>query len=85
MGLESRKEMKKKEKKVSKVYLEEKLIDIKCKGIWVGDQEHDEMLQCISSRIPIPIESFAFVKNMSPRLDWIVIAWTRKVQAWEKS
>ena len=68
--------IKRKEKKVSKVYLEEELIDIECEGIQIGNQEHDEMLQRISSRIPIPIESFAFVKNMSPRLNWIVIAWT---------
>jgi len=66
----------KKKKKISKVYLEERLVCIKCKCIWIGDQEHDEMFQCISSRIPIPIEPLAFVKNMSPRFDWIVVAWT---------
>ena len=80
-----RKTKKKKEKKISKVYLEERLIYIKCKCIWIGDQEHDEIFQCISSRIPIPIEPLAFVKNMSPQFDWIVVAWTRKVQFWEKS
>ena len=58
------------------------LIVIECKHIRVGDQKHREMFQCVSSRVPIPVESLALMKNMSPWLDGIIV--TRKVHAWEK-
>jgi len=37
------------------------------------------MAQGISSRVPIPVECFALMKNMSPRFDGIVVARTREV------
>jgi len=43
------------------------------------------MAQGISSRVPIPIESFALVENMSPRFDGVVVARTREVLVWEES
>jgi len=37
------------------------LIVIECKSIRISDQKHREMFQCVSSRVPIPIESSAFM------------------------
>ena len=74
-----------KKRKVSKIYLEDKLIVSECFCIWISGQEHNEMFQCISSQIPILIKSFALVKDMSPQLNWISGAWTRKVQAGKES
>ena len=57
---------------------------IECESTRVSVQKHDEMFQRVSSGVPIPIKSFAFVKNMSSRLDWILIAWARKIFIWEE-
>ena len=78
------KKRKRKRKRKSKIYLEEKLIVCKCKSIQISNQEHNKMIQRISSRVPIPIKPLTLVKNVSPQFDWIVIAWTRKVQAGEE-
>jgi len=43
------------------------------------------MAQGISSRVPIPIESFALMENVSPRFDGIVVARTREVLVWKES
>jgi len=43
------------------------------------------MAQGISSRVPIPIESFALIENVSPRFDGVVVARTREVFVWEES
>jgi len=43
------------------------------------------MAQGISSRVPIPIESFALMENMSPQFNGVVVAWTREVLVWEES
>ena len=58
---------------------------IECKSTQISVQKHDEMFQRVSSGVPIPIKSFAVVKNMSPWLDWILIAWARKFLIWEES
>jgi len=65
-----------KKRKVSKIYLENRLIVSECESIQISGQEHNEMFQCISSQISILIKSFALVKDMSPRLNWISVAWT---------
>ena len=75
---------KRKRKRKSKIYLEEKLIVYKCKSIRISSQEHNKMIQCVSSRVPIPIKSLTLMKNVSPQFDWIVIVWTQKVQAGEE-
>ena len=38
---------------------------IECESTRVSVQKHDKMLQCISSGVPIPVKSFAVVKDMS--------------------
>ena len=38
---------------------------IECESTRVSIQKHDKMLQCISSGVPIPVKSFAVVKDMS--------------------
>jgi len=38
---------------------------IECESTQVSVQKHDKMLQCISSGVPIPVKSFAAVKDMS--------------------
>jgi len=43
------------------------------------------MAQGISSRILIPIESFALMENVSPGFDRVVVARTREVLVWEES
>ena len=37
------------------------------------------MAQGISSRVPIPIESFVLVENVSSRFDGVVVTRTREV------
>ena len=37
------------------------------------------MVQSISSRVPVPIESFALVKDVSTSFDRIVGTWARKM------
>ena len=63
-------------KRKSKIYLEEKLIVCKCESIRISSQEHNKIIQCISSRVPIPIKSLILMKNISPQFNWIIIAWT---------
>ena len=43
------------------------------------------MAQGISSKVPIPIESFALMENVSPRFDGVVVAQTREVFVWKES
>ena len=62
-----------------------KLIDIECESIRIKSQKHNEMLQCISSGVPIPIKSSALMQYMSPRLNRIVVTWTREVYVREES
>jgi len=62
-----------------------KLIDIECESIWIKSQKHNEMLQRISSRVPIPVKSSALMQYMSPRLDQIVVTWTHEVHVREES
>jgi len=42
------------------------LIVCKCKSIRIEDQEHNEMVQRISSWIPIIVKSLALMENVSP-------------------
>ena len=56
-----------------------------CESTRISVQKHDKMFQRVSSGVPIPIKSFAVVKNMSPRLNWILIAWARKFFFWEET
>ena len=37
-----------------------------CESTWISVQKHDKMFQCVSSGVPIPVKSFAVIKNMSP-------------------
>jgi len=37
------------------------------------------MAQGISSRVPIPVESFALMENVSSQFNGIVVVWTREV------
>ena len=43
------------------------------------------MVQRISSRVPVPIESTTLVKNVSPQFDRIVVTRTLEVFVGEKS
>jgi len=43
------------------------------------------MAQGISSRVPIPVESFALMENVSPQFNGIVVARTREVLVWKES
>ena len=52
-----------KEKKSN--YLGRNRTVIECEGIRISVQKYDKMLQCVSSGVPIPVKSFAVVKNMS--------------------
>ena len=38
---------------------------IECESTRISVQKHNKMLQCISSGVPIPVKSFAVVKDMS--------------------
>ena len=58
---------------------------IECESTRISDQKHDKMLQCVSSGVPIPIKSFAVIKDMSSRLDSILIAWAQKIFFWEET
>ena len=53
-----------KEKKSN--YLNRNWTVIECEGTRISSQKHDEMLQGVSSGVPIPVKSFAVIKNMSP-------------------
>ena len=53
-----------KEKKSN--YLNRNWTVIECEGTRISIQKHDKMLQCVSSGVPIPVKSFAVIKNMSP-------------------
>ena len=48
------------------------------------NQEHDKVVQRVSPRVPVPIKSSAFVKNVSSSLNGVVIAWALEVFFWEK-
>ena len=48
------------------------------------NQEYDKVVQQVSPRVPVPIKSSAFVKNMSFSLNGVVIAWALEVFFWEK-
>ena len=61
------------------------LLVCKCKSIRIGDQEHNKMVQRISSGIPIPIESSILMKDVSPQFNEIVVARTHEVLIGEKS
>jgi len=37
----------------------------------VHDQEHSEMIQGISSWVPVPVKSLTLMKNMPPRFNGI--------------
>ena len=41
------------------------LIVFKCESIRISNQEHSKMVQRISSRVPVPVESSTLVKNVS--------------------
>jgi len=43
------------------------------------------MAQGVSSRVPIPVESFALVENVSPQFDGIVVVRIREVLVWKES
>ena len=62
-----------------------KLQVCKCKSIGISDQEHNKVVQRVSSRVLIPVESFTLMKNMSSQFDGIIIARTQKVLVWEES
>ena len=64
---------------------QKKLIVIECESIWIKDQEHNKILQCISSEVPVPIKSSAIMQYMPPRLDWIVVTWICEIHVREKS
>ena len=43
----------------------------KRKSMRVHDQEHSEMIQGISSWVPVPVKSLTLMKNMPPRFNGI--------------
>ena len=43
------------------------------------------MVQRVSSRVPVPIKSFALVEDVSSRFNRIVVAWTRKIHVRKES
>jgi len=47
------------------------LTDCKCKSVRIHDQEHSEMIQGISSWVPIPIKFLTLMKNMPPKFNGI--------------
>ena len=47
------------------------LTDCKHKGMRICDQEHSEMIQGISSWVPVPVKSLTLVKNIPPRFNGI--------------
>ena len=53
-----------KEKKSN--YLNRNWTVIECEGTQISVQKHNEMLQRVFSGVPIPVKSFAVVKNISP-------------------
>ena len=57
---------------------------IECESTQISGQKHDKMFHRVSSGVLIPVKPFAVVKNMSPRLNWILIAWARKIFFWEE-
>jgi len=61
------------------------LIVCKCESIRIGNQEHSKMVQRISSRVPIPVESSTLMKNMSPRFNRIEVTRTLEIFFGEKS
>ena len=61
------------------------LIVCKCESIRVSDQEHGEIIQWISSWVPIPVKSTTFMKNVSSHLDRIIVIRTLEVFVWEES
>jgi len=42
------------------------LIVCKCESIRIEDQEHNEMVQRISSWVPITVKSLALMENVPP-------------------
>jgi len=60
------------------------LTDCKHKSMRIRDQEHSEMIQEISSWVPVPIISLTLIKNMSPKFNGIR-ARTFKVLVGEES
>jgi len=60
---EKRKE-KKMELVIGSTHNSQKIIVCEGKSIWISFQKHDKVVKRVPSRIPIPIKSFIFVKNM---------------------
>ena len=52
----------------------------KSKSFRIVNQEYDKVVQRVSPRIPVPIKSLAFMKNVSSSLNGIVIAWALEVK-----
>jgi len=48
------------------------------------NQEHDKVVQQISSRVPVPVKSSALVKNMPSSLNRVIVAWALEIFVWEK-
>ena len=61
------------------------LIVCKCESIRIEDQEHNEMVQRISSWIPITIKSLALMENVPLWFDRVIIARIFKVLVGEES
>jgi len=47
-------------------YLSRNWTVIEYESTQISVQKHDKMFQHVSSGVPIPVKSFAVVKNMSP-------------------
>ena len=56
-----------------------------CKSIRIEDQEHNEMVQRISSWVPITIKSLVLIENVPSWFNRIIIARTFKVLVGEES
>jgi len=42
----------------------------------IRSQKHDEVIESISSGVPVPIVICAFIEDMSSSFDWVLPAWT---------
>jgi len=57
----------------------------KSESFRIRSQKHDEVIESISSGVPVPIVIRAFIEDMSSSFDWVLPTWTLELFFREES
>ena len=57
----------------------------KSKSFRIRSQKHDEVIESISSGVPVPIVIRVFIEDMSSSFDWVLPTWTLELFFREES